>query len=531
MLNEVKHPLSEQHPLPRPVSGIAPATAKDFAHRPAHGTIATVMRRPLAFLTRLRLPTRWAVWLAAALLAAAVTPAHAQSTGDPLVLAFYYPWYDEATWTYDKLSDLPAEPYASRDRGVMGRQIDQAKAAGIDAFLVAWYGPGGGPNQTETNLAAMLEEANARGFKVGVLFETTSPFFGGSGDVTAALQHLLGTHANHPAFLRADGRPVVFFWRPTLYGVDTWRAIRSQADPNYSSLWISEGVDTSYLAVFDGHHLYSNTWNPPADLTATNAKFAALVEQARQSTGAYKLWVATVMPGYDDTRIRGGFARDRAGGAYYAQSWQAAIASRPNWIVINSFNEWPEGSYIEPSAAFGDLFIGLSATYSAQFKAGGAIAVTAALAGSPLGAPPTPTPAPPPTTPTAFVSAGLVNLRAGPGVDYDLAGQVAAGAALPILGQHPAHPDWWQVAADSGAAWVYAPLVTAAGPLEQAATLGDDDVPALAANAVVAAVVDPTPAADSAATVAVTTGDPAATILAAPLLDPGFDSLRPSLAR
>ena len=237
------------------------------------------------------------------------------------------------------------------------------------------------------------------------------------------------------------------------------------------------------------------------------------------------------MPGYDDTRIRGGFARDRAGGAYYAQSWQAAIASRPNWIVINSFNEWPEGSYIEPSAAFGDLFIGLSATYSAQFKAGGAIAVTAALAGSPLGAPPTPTPAPPPTTPTAFVSAGLVNLRAGPGVDYDLAGQVAAGAALPILGQHPAHPDWWQVAADSGAAWVYAPLVTAAGPLEQAATLGDDDVPALAANAVVAAVADPTPAADSAATVAVTTGDPAATILAAPLLDPGFDSLRPSLAR
>ena len=52
---------------------------------------------------------------------------HAQSSGDPLVLAFYYTWFDENTWTYDKLSDLPAQPYASRDRGVMGRQIDQAK--------------------------------------------------------------------------------------------------------------------------------------------------------------------------------------------------------------------------------------------------------------------------------------------------------------------------------------------------------------------------------------------------------------------
>ena len=30
-----------------------------------------------------------------------------QSSGDPLVMAFYYTWFDESTWTYDKLSDLP----------------------------------------------------------------------------------------------------------------------------------------------------------------------------------------------------------------------------------------------------------------------------------------------------------------------------------------------------------------------------------------------------------------------------------------
>jgi len=464
------------------------------------------------------------MWLAAALLAVTVTPAHAQSTGDPLVLAFYYPWYDESTWSYDRLSDLPAEPYVSRDRGVMGRQIDQAKAAGIDALLVAWYGLGG-DNQTESNLAVMLDEANARGFKIGVLFETTSPFFAGPGDVTAALQHLLSVHANHPAFLRADGRPVIFFWRPSLYSVDAWRAIRSQADPNYAAIWISEGVDTSYLAVFDGHHLYSNTWNPPADLTATNAKYAALVEQARQTTGAYKLWVATVMPGYNDVRIRGGFARDREGGAYFAQSWQAAIAGRPNWIVINSFNEWPEGTYIEPSAAFGDQFIGLSATYSAQFKSGGTVTVAALAA-----PPPTPTPLPPPTTLTAFVDADLVNLRAGPGVEYDITGQVAAGAALPIRGRHPAYPNWWQVDAGDGPAWVYAPLVTAAGPLDQAAALADGDVPVL--------VTAETAAVETVDTETVDTGSDLSLIAprvpsgrAVPLLDPGFKSIHPALAR
>lgn len=522
-----------------------------------HGTISRVMtrhslRRPTAKLHwDLTQPARpRPAYLIACLvillsLVAIPCPAVAapmpQSAGDPLVLAFYYPWFDENTWTYDKLSDLPAEPYVSRDRGVMVRHIDQAKRAGIDAFLVAWYGPGGGPNQTETNLAAMLDEANARGFKVGVLFETTSPFFGGIGDVTGALQHLLSTHANHPAFLRADGRPVIFFWRPTLYSVDAWRNVRSQVDPNYSSIWISEGVDTSYLSVFDGHHLYSNTWNPPADLTSVNAKFAGQVAQASQTYGTYKLWVATVMPGYNDVRIRpgAGFATDRAGGNYFTQSWQAAIASNPNWIVINSFNEWPEGSYIEPSAAFGDHFLNLSGQYSAQFKAGGGIsaAITAAPP-APLEPPPTPTPRPEPTVPTAFVDAALLNLRAGPSTETEIVGQAAAGTALTIEARHLAWPDWWQVRFGDQTAWVYAPLVTTGGPMDQVALLDDSALPGTADGAAVASVASmalvesvPVAAAADAANVSADANSLSILSQAAPQLDANYDSIQPYLAR
>lgn len=402
------------------------------------------------------------------------TPALApltQSSADPLVLAFYYTWFDENTWSYDQLSDLPAEPYVSRDRGAMGRHIDQAKAAGIDAFLVAWYGPG--ENQTEPNLAALLEEAAARNFKIGLLFETTSPFLGGTGAITGALQHALSVHANHPAFLRVDGRPVIFFWRPTIYGVETWRTIRSQVDPGYGSVWIAEGVDTSYLAVFDGHHLYSNTWNPPSDLTYTNQKFARLVTSARQSYGAYKFWVATVMPGYNDVRIRpgSGFAKDREGGAYYERSWQAAIASTPDWIVITSFNEWPEGSYIEPSAAFGSHYLNLTAAWSPQFKARGQqaqaqplpdVAAVAAAAEPP----PTPTPLPEPDVPTAYVTTALLNLRAGPGVDgYTVIGQAPQARALAIIGKDGDTPTWWQIRDGEVEAWVAADFVRVAGPL------------------------------------------------------------------
>ncbi|MEX1018281.1 MAG: endo-1,3-alpha-glucanase family glycosylhydrolase [Litorilinea sp.] len=414
---------------------------------------------------------------------------NAFGAGDRLVMAFYYSWFDENTWTYDKLSDMPSEQYVSRDRGIMGRHIDQAQGAGIDAFLVAWYGPAGGTNQTEPNLAAMLDEAAARGFKIGILFETDGPFFSGVGDVTTALQHAQNTHFNHPAYLKVDGRPVVYFWRPTTYGVDTWRNVRSQSDPSYTNIWISEGVNTAYLDVFDGHHLYSNTWNPPADLHGVNRRYANEVAAARDRLGSYKFWVATVMPGYNDVKIRagaGGFAQDRQGGAYYTRSWDAAIASNPNWIVINSFNEWPEGSYIESSAAHGNHYMNLTGQYSGQFKAGGGlnVALTVPVPAEPA---PTPTPTPEPTSPTAFVNVAALNLRAGPGVDFPILTQVTQGAALPITGRHPAAAEWWQVesggAGGSETGWVHREFVTSGGPMDQVGILADAALPQLAVAA------------------------------------------------
>lgn len=399
----------------------------------------------------------------------------AQSGSAPLVFAFYYTWFDENTWEYSKVPDLPVAPYASRDRAVMGRHIEQAQAAGIDAFLVAWYGPGGDSNQTEPNLAALLDEAAARNFRIGILFETTSPFFGGTGDATAALSHALNVHANRPAFLRVDGRPVLFFWRPTLWGVETWRAMRDQVDPGRNAIWIAEGVDMAYQAVFDGHHLYSNTWNPPADLAYTNDKFARWTAAASQQYGTYKRWVATVMPGYDDTRTGRGnaFAKDREGGAYYERSWQAAIASRPDWIVITSFNEWPEGSYIEPSVAYGNRYLELTGAWGSVYKSGGGSASAAALgraAEQPVAVAPPPTPTPV-SAPTAFVAVDLLNLRAGPSTDHPILAQMAQGTALPITGRDAAWPEWWQVSFGGSSGWVYGPMVKAAGPLEQVAAV------------------------------------------------------------
>ncbi len=329
--------------------------------------------------------------MVAAIWSTPATPVAGQSA-ERLVLAFYYTWFDEHSWDPARLPDLPMTPYVSRERAVMARHIEQAKAAGIDAFVVSWYGPRVENNQTETNFRAMLDEAAGRGFRLALDVEVSSPFFAGPADVQAALQALLATHARHPAYLKVGGKPVIFFWRQQRFDLGTWTAIRAAVDGGHNSLWIEEGVDVGMLSVFDGHHLYKVIWNPPTDLAYTANKFGRLVRNAAANLAAPKVYVATVMPGWDDRKLGRGdsFGVSREGGAVYERSWQAAIGSSPDWIIITSFNEWPEGTYIEPSRAYGNRYLELTARWAAIFKAA-ALPARSAAGESVVAATPRPT--------------------------------------------------------------------------------------------------------------------------------------------
>jgi len=77
----------------------------------------------------------------------------------------------------------------------------------------------------------------------------------------------------------------------------------------------------------------------------------------------------TIIPGYDDTKIRTpGLVVQRHDGKLYEQTWEMAIALKPHWVLITSFNEWHEGSEIEPSVEYGDQYIQLTRKWSDKFK-------------------------------------------------------------------------------------------------------------------------------------------------------------------
>ena len=118
------------------------------------------------------------------------------AAGQRLVMALYYPWYDENTWASGTTSDQPLIPYASWERETIARHVDWARDASLDALVSAWFGPRD-KNPTETNLKTLLEVARPTGLKVAILLETDSnEFFPSRGALVDALRHALATHAN-----------------------------------------------------------------------------------------------------------------------------------------------------------------------------------------------------------------------------------------------------------------------------------------------------------------------------------------------
>jgi uncharacterized protein YgiM (DUF1202 family) len=99
------------------------------------------------------------------------------------------------------------------------------------------------------------------------------------------------------------------------------------------------------------------------------------------------------------------------------------------------------------------------------------------------------------TKPMAITQPANMNIRNGPGTNYNIVASVSAGTSLEILALNPAG-DWYQVKApgSSNPAWVFAKLTTTSGPVETLEHLSADKLPDAPLATVASVSAAPAPA-------------------------------------
>jgi hypothetical protein len=312
------------------------------------------------------------------LLAVGAPPAAkaARAASDRPVMAFYYPWYEMSDWSYDRMSDVAAPKYNGGDDNVLRRHIQQAADAGIDALICTWYGPNEERLNKRCRRLLQLAQESGRDIKVAIMPDQSAAFDGGMRTVEglgAAIDVVRHDMMGSAAYLRFQGKPVLFFFNPPSLGdAGAWQALRDRADPNRDTFWFGGTDNFGYLDVYDALYYFDISWERAPG--AAMASYAGRLARYNQDHGANKPFIGTVMPGYDDIKIRNGHRRDRANGDYYRGTWQTAIDRNAAAVVVTSWNEFFEGSHIEPGEQYGDLYLRLTKELSDRYHAGQATA-------------------------------------------------------------------------------------------------------------------------------------------------------------
>ena len=230
------------------------------------------------------------------------------------------------------------------------------RRAKVGVICTSWWGK---DSYTDKVVPRLLDAAARHNIKVCFHIE---PFPGRNAQTTRdAIVYIIDKYGSHSAIYRYGKdklRPMFYIYDSYLTPTKQWKTILSPDGPQtirntkYDSvvigLWVKENEQAFMTeGYFDGYYTYFATDGFTYGSTINN--WPKLAEWAQQND---KLFIPSVGPGYIDLRIRpwnNANTRDRQNGAYYDREFAAAIAVRPPIISITSFNEWHEGTQIEPA--------------------------------------------------------------------------------------------------------------------------------------------------------------------------------------
>lgn len=251
--------------------------------------------------------------------------------------------------------------YSSNDPAVINIHMRQIREAGIGVIVLSWSPPNYKDSPYKI-MPVLFKYAAKHKLKIALHVE---PYIGRNPiNLLNHLRDFYKMYRNHSALytmkksLRAPSIPVIYIYDSYLTPAVAWKEVltikgnlsirNTDLDAIFVGLLVEmqhryhvkkSGFDGFYTYFATNSFTYGSTWKNWKSLT----KFA---------TQNNLMFIPSVGPGYVDTQVRPWNAantRHRRHGQYYDVAWRTALNNHVNFISITTYNEWHEGTQIEPA--------------------------------------------------------------------------------------------------------------------------------------------------------------------------------------
>ena len=290
----------------------------------------------------------------------------------PLVLVHYMPWYESKPvsghwgwhWTMnhfnpDRRHELASRytpqigAYDSSDPDVLEYQTLEMKIAGVDGVLIDWYGAKnlndygvvhrnsgkiiGACERAGLKFAMVMEDAIVPGL-VKAKVSTADDY------AKDSIQALRDTWFREAGYLKWKSQPVLLMFGPQYY-----------PEPDLSK-WF--GGDLAFVSLLSKKGPAVGAFGWPAPQVGDSKSWENLRDFAEKSK-AWDVRIPVAYPRFEDIYKAAGVGPGYGeiqdhDGKTMRDSLAIADASKPTFIQIATWNDWGEGTQVEPSVEFGD---------------------------------------------------------------------------------------------------------------------------------------------------------------------------------
>lgn len=262
---------------------------------------------------------------------------------------FYYPWYgnEKDSWRHWKEgnhnppgtwasnfapdllggeeADLETQLYDSDDSQIVKQQLALMNRAGLDFAISSWWGPGDYSDRVFTDVLKISKDEYPS-LKWTIYYEKEGYGNVPGQEIASDLRYILETYGQDFAYMKVDGKPVVFVYSNSEDSIDyvqRWGRLRQSIGGIYVVLKVVKGF-RQYASLVDSWHQYA-----PANRFALFEPYSAFV-----SPGYWKY--------HESQKLERNLSQ-------FVEAVRQLKDAKVQFRLVETWNEYHEGTMIEPA--------------------------------------------------------------------------------------------------------------------------------------------------------------------------------------